>query len=119
MIEIGRVCVKIAGRDAGKRCVVVDNIDTNFVLIDGETRRRKCNISHLEPLTQMVKISKGAAHEAVAKELGIKARSSKKKEVKPRPVKIRASVQKKAGKETAPSNKKAVKKKAAKKESSE
>ena len=47
MIEIGRLCVKIAGRDAGKKCVVVDVVNDNTVLIDGETRRRNCNIKHL------------------------------------------------------------------------
>ena len=74
MIEIGRLCVKIAGRDAGKKCVIVDVLDGSFVLIDGETRRRKCNALHLEPLDQVLKLDKGASHEAVAKafkELGV------------------------------------------------
>ncbi len=74
MIEIGRLCVKIAGRDAGQKCVVVDTVGKNFVLIDGETRRRKSNITHLEPLDQKLKIKKGASHaEVVAafKEIGI------------------------------------------------
>lgn len=68
MFEIGRVCIKIAGRDAGKRCVIVDVQDSNFVLIDGETRRRKCNVKHLEPLNNVVKIRKSASHENVAEE---------------------------------------------------
>lgn len=38
-MEIGRVCIKIAGRDAGMKCVVVEQLDNNFVLIDGQTRR--------------------------------------------------------------------------------
>jgi len=67
MIEIGRLCVKLAGRDAGKTCVVVDIVDNNTVLIDGQTRRRKCNLLHLEPLKQTVKINKGASHDDVAK----------------------------------------------------
>ena len=65
MIEIGRVCVKIAGRDAGKKCVVVEIIDKNLVMIDGETRRRKCNLEHIEPLDKKVEIKKGASHEEV------------------------------------------------------
>ncbi len=68
MFEVGRVCVKIAGRDAGKRCIIVDVQDSNFVLIDGETRRRKCNVKHLEPLNNVVKIRKSASHENVAEE---------------------------------------------------
>ena len=48
-IEIGRICVKTAGRDASKKCVIIDLLDDKYVLIDGETRRRKCNIIHIEP----------------------------------------------------------------------
>ncbi len=68
MFEVGRQCIKIAGRDAGKRCVIIDVLDNNFVLIDGETRRRKCNVKHLEPLNNVVKIRKSASHENVAEE---------------------------------------------------
>lgn len=67
MIDIGRICVKIAGRDAGKNCVVVDIIDENYVLVDGETRRRKCNILHLEPLDKTADLAKGASHAEVTK----------------------------------------------------
>ena len=52
MIDIGRVCIKLAGRDAGKKCVIVGILDDKTVMIDGETRRRKCNILHLEPLKE-------------------------------------------------------------------
>ena len=92
MIEIGRLCLKTAGRDASKKCVVVDIIDNNFVLIDGETRRRKCNIKHLEPLAQVVKIKKNASHDEVAKvlkEIGITVISTEPKEKKERPRKKR------------------------------
>lgn len=67
MQDIGRICVKIAGRDAGKKCVIVDVIDNNYVLIDGATRRRKCNISHLEPTEKVLKIAKAAKHEEIVK----------------------------------------------------
>lgn len=67
MIEVGRLAVKIAGRDAGGKCVVVDVLDKNFVLIDGQVRRRKCNIIHLEPLDNIIKIKKKASHEDVIK----------------------------------------------------
>ncbi|MCD6522865.1 MAG: 50S ribosomal protein L14e [Candidatus Diapherotrites archaeon] len=65
MFDIGRVCVKKTGREAGKKCVVVDVIDQNFVLIDGEVKRRRCNILHLEPTTQKLDIKKGASTEEV------------------------------------------------------
>jgi len=69
MFEIGRLCVKIAGRDAGLKCIVIDKIDDNYVLIDGQTRRRKCNIKHLEPIDKVLKVKKGLAHDEVLKEL--------------------------------------------------
>lgn len=90
-IEIGKLCVKLTGRDAGKECLIVDILDKSFVLIDGNTRRRKCNIDHLELLQQKADIKKGAAHEEVVKALeglGIKiipkapARQKKKPEEK-------------------------------------
>jgi large subunit ribosomal protein L14e len=60
MIEIGRVCFKIAGREAGKLAVIIDVIDNNYVLIDGLVRRKKCNVSHLVPLGTVLKIKKNA-----------------------------------------------------------
>jgi large subunit ribosomal protein L14e len=71
MFDIGRVCLKIAGREAGKYCVVVNKIDDNFVLVTGprsvtKVKRRKCNITHLEPLKEMVKIKADASdHEVI------------------------------------------------------
>jgi len=35
MLEKGRICLKIAGREAGKYCVVVEPQNTSFVLITG------------------------------------------------------------------------------------
>ena len=92
MIEIGRLCVKLAGRDAGLKCIVVDILDDKFVLIDGETRRRKCNILHIEPLKDVIKINKKASHEEIKKEfesLGLKARETKPKQKTERPRKKR------------------------------
>ncbi len=122
MYEIGRLCVKIAGRDAGKRCVVVDNIDKKFVLVDGETRRKKCNIAHLEPLQEVLKIKKGASHDEVVKvfkEFGAEIKSTKKKTpgakpTKQRKSKARATTEAKQGKKAA--KPKAEKKEVAKKE---
>jgi len=92
MIEVGRLCIKIAGRDAGLKCVIVDVLDDKFVLIDGETRRRKCNILHLEPLKDTIKIKKNASHEGVKEEfekLGLKVMETKPKPKTERPRKKR------------------------------
>ena len=94
MIDVGRLCVKIAGRDAGRKCIVVSILDNNFVLIDGETRRRKCNIIHLEPLAQVLDVKDNAAHDAVVsafKKLGIELKASKKKAKTVRPRTLRRS----------------------------
>ncbi|MBI2656002.1 50S ribosomal protein L14e [Candidatus Woesearchaeota archaeon] len=82
MIDIGRIVIKIAGRDAGKKAVIIDVLDNNYVLLDGETRRRKCNILHVEPLEQKIDIKKNAPHDEVSKalkELGIGTRETKPK----------------------------------------
>ena len=92
MIEVGRLCMKIAGRDAGKQCVIVEVIDDNYVTIDGCTRRRKCNIRHIEPMDKLLKIKQGASHADIVKEfdkLGLKAVDTKPKKTVPRPRKQR------------------------------
>jgi large subunit ribosomal protein L14e len=53
-IEVGTKCVLLKGRRAGTHTVVTKVIDKNFVEIElkkGTTvKKRKCNITHLEPL---------------------------------------------------------------------
>jgi len=92
MIEIGRICLKLAGRDAGREAVIVDILDGNYVLIDGNVRRRKCNILHLEPTERKIDIEEGASHSDVKKEfdkLKIPVWETKKKEIKEKPKKAR------------------------------
>lgn len=104
-MEVGRLCLKIAGRDANQQCVIVDVIDNSYVMIDGQTRRKKCNMKHLEPLNKVLKLRKNASHDTVVKafkeELNIEIKESKKKEkkadkpVKKRKVKAKKEVKKK------------------------
>lgn len=114
MIEVGRLCVKLAGRDAGKKCVIVEVVDDKFVMVDGETRRRKCNVKHIEPLDETLDIKKGATRADVVaafKNLGVDLRDTKPKKAEPRKRQIRSAERKKmAPKEP----KKAEPKKAAK-----
>ena len=57
-IEVGRVCVKIAGREAGEKCAIVEVIDENFVEVVGEAvKNRRCNIAHLEPTEDTIDVS--------------------------------------------------------------
>lgn len=128
MIEIGRLCVKTAGRDAGRKCVIIDILDKNRVLIDGQTRRRPCNIFHLEPLKELLKIKKGASHEEVAdafKELNLEVRATKPKKAAARPKKVRKTkspeekeAQKKAKEEKRKKKAKKIEEKIAKEERS-
>lgn len=65
MIEIGRIVIKTAGREALKKAVVVDIIDKNYVLITGPPslnglKRRRANIGHLEPTKNKVEITRKA-----------------------------------------------------------
>ena len=86
MLEVGRICTKIAGREAGGICIVVEVIDKNYCLVDGQVRRKKCNATHLDPLDKKIDISKGASHDAVVsalKKLGIEVKEKVKKEKKP------------------------------------
>ena len=74
VFDIGRVCVKIAGREAGRKCVVVDIIDDNFVLVTGPkaltgVKRRRVNVKHLEPTPLKIDVAKGASDEEVIQAL--------------------------------------------------
>ena len=73
-IEVGRVCVKLRGREAGSRCVIVDIIDRNYVLVTGPedltgVRRRRVNMYHLEPLDEKIEIRRNATDEEVSIEM--------------------------------------------------
>lgn len=72
--EIGRIAVKVAGREAGKKCVVVDILEKNFVLVTGPReltgiRRRKANIAHLAFTPHKIEIQRNADDEEVMKAL--------------------------------------------------
>jgi large subunit ribosomal protein L14e len=98
MIEVGRLYIKTAGRDAGKKCVITEVFDEKFVMIDGETRRRKCNVKHLEPLKETIKIAKNAAHKEVVdafKKLGIEIKETKPRKAQPRLKQMRSFDRKK------------------------
>lgn len=126
-MEIGRLCVKLAGRDAEKKCVVVDIIDEKFVMIDGSTRRRKCNIIHLEPLDQKIDIKKGASHDEIAKafekiKLPVWNKKAKPKTERPKKIKKKnekAPVKKVKKKEEPKKEEKEIKKQEIKKENVE
>jgi len=105
-LTVGKICMKTAGREAGRYCVVLKKIDNNFFLVTGPkvlngVKKRRCNIDHLEPTEHSVKIEAEASDKAVIqayekagllKKLGLKKPSPEivkeagkpKKEIKPK-----------------------------------
>jgi large subunit ribosomal protein L14e len=69
-VEIGRICLKTLVREAGKKCVIIDIIDKNYVLITGPksitgVKRRRVNVNHIKPLEDNIKIKRGANDEEI------------------------------------------------------
>lgn len=92
MFDIGRLVVKIAGRDAGSKGVIVDVLDSHYVLVDGQVRRRKVNVLHLDPLNQTIPLAQGASHEEVKEAfatLGITVVDTKPKQAQERQKKVK------------------------------
>lgn len=70
ILEVGRVCRKVKGREAGRYCVVVEKPEKGSVLVDGrEIRRKKTSIRQLEPLPVVLKLKKDAKTADVVKAL--------------------------------------------------
>ena len=57
MLKKGRVCLKIAGRDAGHVCVIEKAGDKMTVSGPG-VRARQVSPAHLEPLPEMLSLTK-------------------------------------------------------------
>ena len=76
-LEIGRVVMKITGREAGKYAVVVkkvidekDKSKNSFVMVTGPKlltglKRRRANINHLEPTKYNLELKEDATDEEV------------------------------------------------------
>ena len=60
-VDVGRICLKISGRESGHHCVILEVIDKNFALITGPkkitgVKRRRVNINHLMATKHKIKI---------------------------------------------------------------
>ena len=69
-IEVGRVCVKVAGRESGRKCVIVEVMDKSFVMVTGPkkvtgVKRRRVNINHVAPTEDTIQVKRGASDEEV------------------------------------------------------
>jgi large subunit ribosomal protein L14e len=73
-IEVGRICVKMAGRESGRKCVIVDVMDKSFILVTGPkkvtgVKRRRANINHVAPTEDTIQVKRGASDEEVTQTL--------------------------------------------------
>lgn len=78
-IEVGRICVKLVGREAGRKCVIIDVADKSFLSVTGPksvtgVKRRRVNINHVEPTQEKIEIKREASDEEVAEALKIEGK---------------------------------------------
>jgi len=69
-LNVGTVCMKVAGKEGGSVCTVIKPVDKTFVMITGprlvtQVKRRRCNIEHLEPTNVKLDIKEDATDEEV------------------------------------------------------
>jgi large subunit ribosomal protein L14e len=60
----------VAGRESGRKCVIVDVMDKSFVVVTGPrkvtgVKRRRVNINHVAPTEDTLEIKRGASDEEV------------------------------------------------------
>ena len=66
--------MKVAGRESGRKCVIVDVMDKSFVMVTGPkkvtgVKRRRVNINHVAPLEDAIQVKRGASDEEVTQML--------------------------------------------------
>jgi len=69
-LNVGTVCMKVAGREGGSVCTVIKPVDKTFVMVTGPKlvtgiKRRRCNIEHLEPTEIKLDIKEDASDEEI------------------------------------------------------
>lgn len=68
--EVGRVCIKTVGREAGQYCAVIGKENQSFVMVTGPklltgVKRRRCNVFHLQPTEYVLGVKDNASDEDV------------------------------------------------------
>ncbi len=59
-LEVGRVCVKLTGREAGRKAVIVEAGKDSLVIEGPHVRKRKVNPRHVLLTNDMAKVSEFA-----------------------------------------------------------
>ncbi len=90
-VEVGRLCVKTAGRENGKKCVVVDVMDKSFAMITGPkgvtgVKRKRVNLNHIMPLQDKIELERGASDEEVSSALTAAGKMDEMKQPAVKPV---------------------------------
>lgn len=72
IMDVGRVCVKNAGKNAGSYCVITKALKDGFVEITGPRKltgikKGRCNAIHIEPTRHVIKLGKKASEADVEK----------------------------------------------------
>ncbi len=98
-LEVGRVVMKIAGREAGRYAVVIKKLDENFVMITGPkpltgVKRRRANVDHLQPTPYKLEIKEDASESEVVKAWEKSGLLSKLGLKKPSPEKVKEAEKK-------------------------
>ncbi|MHA2296988.1 MAG: 50S ribosomal protein L14e [Candidatus Hodarchaeales archaeon] len=73
VLDLGRIVVKTAGREATKKAIIVGFVDNNFVLVTGagvnKVKRRRCNIRHLIATPNKIDINNNASDAEIKSQL--------------------------------------------------
>jgi large subunit ribosomal protein L14e len=90
-VEVGRICVKTAGRENGKKCVIVDVMDKSFAMVTGPkavtgVKRKRVNLSHIMPLQDRIEVARGASDEEVSSALTAAGKLDEMKQLVAKPV---------------------------------
>lgn len=90
---IGRLCTKLAGRESSRQAIIVDMLEGNFVLIDGQVKRRRCNLTHLELSPKQLPLQPAASSAEIAalfEQEGIAIKQQKSRNPGEKPIRKRA-----------------------------
>jgi len=64
-ITVGRICIKLKGKDAGKKFVITEIKENTAKILDEKGKERKANIRHLWPLKNFLEITQDKKELAV------------------------------------------------------
>ena len=69
-MEIGDICIKTRGRNAGKKVVVLSKPEKGMVIVEGANiKKKRCNVLHLLQLKEKASIGANASHADIVKAL--------------------------------------------------